>query len=630
MNKRQEELLGMLIKENDYIDTNYVTEKLGCSERSIRNYCNDINNWLSTFSNVRIDRISNLGLKLIDHNNERNMVSQKLRREVKKLNSSLYRHIEILNLLLINKNTKITVSDISKKLYINKNIVREEINALINSLNEYELELNIKKNTGISILGAEKNIRIMLVDYFYKYIDSFRLNMEEVEIFHTVDVIVCRNIMNMIEERLNMRFTDISFKQLTLFFIISIIRIRQGKSLNLNEDYDYGNLIEILDDIEEELKSNLAININKNEKIFFLSLIQSMNKELTNNQTLIIDKDIEKQTKEIIKLVSEESGINFEEDVLLYEHLLYHINTTNKQIKNNVSLKNPLLEDIKGKYYFLFNVISDAIRNNNDVYVSEDIIAYLTLHFQVSLERKKRNREDFKRVSIVCPLSFGVSTLLKVKLEKNFDDIKIIETIREEDLKRNKFNKNIDFMITLRDYENIHLPKFITTPLFTKEDEIKLKDFISNIKVKDTSYRIMNKLMISDYFIQEIDYEDIYECIKYLAERLVKKHYVDKEYVKSIIEREHACPTYIGNGILLPHGDIKYVKQSVLCFARLKNPIKLKNGHHTKIIIILAYKNDNREEFQELFQEVSRLTEDENMVKEIMNCNIKDIKNILV
>lgn len=630
MNKRQEEFLGMLIKENDYIDTNYVTEKLGCSERSIRNYCNDINNWLSTFSNVRIDRISNLGLKLIDHNNERNMVSQKLRREVKKLNSSLYRHIEILNLLLINKNTKITVSDISKKLYINKNIVREEINDLINSLNEYELELNIKKNTGISILGAEKNIRIMLVDYFYKYIDSFRLNMEEVEIFHTVDVIVCRNIMNMIEERLNMRFTDISFKQLTLFFIISIIRIRQGKSLNLNEDYDYGNLIEILDDIEEELKSNLAININKNEKIFFLSLIQSMNKELTNNQTLIIDKDIEKQTKEIIKLVSEESGINFEEDVLLYEHLLYHINTTNKQIKNNVSLKNPLLEDIKGKYYFLFNVISDAIRNNNDVYVSEDIIAYLTLHFQVSLERKKRNREDFKRVSIVCPLSFGVSTLLKVKLEKNFDDIKIIETIREEDLKRNKFNKNIDFMITLRDYENIHLPKFITTPLFTKEDEIKLKDFISNIKVKDTSYRIMNKLMISDYFIQEIDYEDIYECIKYLAERLVKKHYVDKEYVKSIIEREHACPTYIGNGILLPHGDIKYVKQSVLCFARLKNPIKLKNGHHTKIIIILAYKNDNREEFQELFQEVSRLTEDENMVKEIMNCNIKDIKNILV
>ena len=109
MNKRQEELLGMLIKENDYIDTNYVTEKLGCSERSIRNYCNDINNWLSTFSNVRIDKISNLGLKLIDHNNERNMVSQKLRREVKKLNSSLYRHIEILNLLLINKKTKITV-----------------------------------------------------------------------------------------------------------------------------------------------------------------------------------------------------------------------------------------------------------------------------------------------------------------------------------------------------------------------------------------------------------------------------------------------------------------------------------------------------------------------------------------
>ena len=248
----------------------------------------------------------------------------------------------------------------------------------------------------------------------------------------------------------------------------------------------------------------------------------------------------------------------------------------------------------------------------------------------MSLERKSGKREDIKRISIVCPHSFGVSTLLKVKIEKRFPDIIIVETIREEDLNNNKFNKNIDFLVTLRDYIDIDIPIFITTPLFTKEDENKLKDFISNINLKDTSYNILNKLMISDYFIQEIDFDDIFEAIKYLATSLYKKHYVKEEYIQSIIDREKICPTCIGNEILLPHGDIKFVKQSILCFARLKKPIKLDNGQLISIIIMLPYKNDDREEFRELFKEIELLIDDNEMIKKLNSCNIKDIKHILI
>lgn len=72
--------------------------------------------------------------------------------------------------------------------------------------------------------------------------------------------------------------------------------------------------------------------------------------------------------------------------------------------------------------------------------------------------------------------------LLKVKIEKRFDNIKIIETLREEDLKRDNFNKTIDFIIAFQEYENIQKPIFITTPLFTDEDENKLKEFTNKIK----------------------------------------------------------------------------------------------------------------------------------------------------
>ena len=66
MNKRQEELLTILIAENNYISVEDIISRLECSERTIRNYIKDINNWLNTFSNIFINRKSNLGIKLID------------------------------------------------------------------------------------------------------------------------------------------------------------------------------------------------------------------------------------------------------------------------------------------------------------------------------------------------------------------------------------------------------------------------------------------------------------------------------------------------------------------------------------------------------------------------------------
>ncbi|EGT4120543.1 PRD domain-containing protein, partial [Clostridioides difficile] len=348
--------------------------------------------------------------------------------------------------------------------------------------------------------------------------------------------------------------------------------------------------------------------------------------------SLYLNEELASYTKKIINLVSEESGINFNNDILLYEQLICHLNVTMHQMKSNVYLENPLLDNIKTKFCFLFTVISSSIEIElKGKQITEDEIGYLTLHFQTSLERKYSKRESNKKASIVCPFSFGVSMLLKVKIEKRFDNIKIIETLREEDLKRDNFNKTIDFIIAFQEYENIQKPIFITTPLFTDEDENKLKEFTNKIKEKDTSYKLMNRLMMSDYLIRELEHDDIYEAITYLTNLLIEKHYAEKEYLQSIITREKSYPTNVGKGILFPHGDMKYIKQSVLCFARLKTPIKIRNGKDIKIILLLAYKkDDDRKVFRELFKEISNLTEDENMLDILSKCDIEKVKDILI
>ncbi|MDY6528725.1 transcription antiterminator, partial [Clostridioides difficile] len=66
-------------------------------------------------------------------------------------------------------------------------------------------------------------------------------------------------------------------------------------------------------------------------------------------------------------------------------------------------------------------------------------------------------------------------------------------------------------------------------------------------------------------------------------------------------------------------------------FARLKTPIKIRNGKDIKIILLLAYKkDDDRKVFRELFKEISNLTEDENMLDILSKCDIEKVKDILI
>lgn len=41
----------------------------------------------------------------------------------------------------------------------------------------------------------------------------------------------------------------------------------------------------------------------------------------------------------------------------------------------------------------------------------------------------------------------------------------------------------------------------------------------------------MNRLMMFDYLIRELEYDDIYEVIIYLINLLIEKYYVEKEYL---------------------------------------------------------------------------------------------------
>ena len=88
------------------------------------------------------------------------------------------------------------------------------------------------------------------------------------------------------------------------------------------------------------------------------------------------------------------------------------------------------------------------------------------------------------------------------------------------------------------------------------------------------------------------------EAIRMVGQMLVDSGYVDQPYVEAMLEREKTFPTYMGNGLALPHGveaAKKEVKASGIAVITLKNPIDWEGiagvgDEHLEILGIIADK----------------------------------------
>ena len=113
----------------------------------------------------------------------------------------------------------------------------------------------------------------------------------------------------------------------------------------------------------------------------------------------------------------------------------------------------------------LFEVI-ETLHKESNITLSEDEIAFLTIHFQSSIER---NEEEQFRVVIACYYGLGVSNLLEAKISKLNKQINVIDIIKLEEVNGYDFS-NTDLLVTTNEIDKSKIMNdinvLIVTPLF--------------------------------------------------------------------------------------------------------------------------------------------------------------------
>ncbi|ABS74781.1 BglG family transcription antiterminator [Bacillus velezensis] len=624
MNSRQKKILYLLLSEpDDYLVVQDFADRVRCSEKTIRNDLKTIEDFLNEHAQAQLIRKPGLGVYLHISEQERSRLSRQIYNEhfTCRHKTDEERILHIAYDLLMNSKP-VSAKEIAAQHFVNRASIKKDVSAVEEWLKRFDLILVSKQRLGLKIEGDEKNKRKALAR-ISDLIDNAEFTSQFIKSkFLSYEADFVRKEIKLLQKNHSIYFTDETFESLLLHTLLTIRRIkmkqpvaisaRQLDAVKKKKEYEW--TLACL----KRLEPVFAIRFPEEEAVYLtLHIIggkvrypSQLEKKLD-----LEDSELSKVVRHLINRVSELQMLDFYKDQELINGLNIHLDPVLKRLSYDLSVSNPMLHDIKKMYPYLFHLIIDVLEDINqtfDLYIPEEEAAYLTLHFQAAIERLRRNSHNPKRTIIVCHMGIGMSQLLRTKIERKFHYITVKDCIAKAELTEYiKKHKDIDFVISTIGLGNVTIPHIVVSPLLESADEKKLSAFLQQLDIshrrEQKTFKMLNDTTPFLVFLQQ-ETEHRYQVIEKLAQALYEKGYVEKEYGIHAVMREKMSATNIGAGIAIPHANSKYIKQSAIAIATLKEPIEW-GTEKVSVVFMLAVKHEDQNKVKQLFSELSYLSE---------------------
>lgn len=686
LSQRQKNIIHIIgDNSDDYITVNDIAEKINVSNRTVQRDLTLIEDFLYD-NDFSLIKKPGQGLIL----NESTESISYLYELLDMVDSSKqYEKVERVNFILSRLLTsKEPIKYFVFTLYLNisEKTLTDDLTIIEKWLSVYDISLIRKRGVGLSINGSEKSIRKAQAKLINEMLDDDKKIEILTDIYDKVkvDLISQNDILSMIDagiinrtkksldktfRRLNISISDNSYISLLVHISLAIERLKQDKQIDFNEDIvknlkssqDYIFAEKIIEDLEEEFSIKIP-----DIEIYFVAMHIKGTKIIDEDEVNIYGNktdEVSNITNELIERMEEIYGLDLKKDLRLNRDLRAHILPAINRLRYKLSIKNPIINEIKDKYGDIYNslkeIAPDVIRKNGklsaDIQIPDDEIAYIAIHFITAIESR-----ILKYISVnvltVCPTGYGASRLLATNLINHFTNIEIVNNASIMNLNRDLLEKNnVDLIIStikidgileeneIKEFEYIEMPAIPDEDdylsLTNKLREISRKKYY---KVENKNDKILGKFLkanekltksslAENIYDVSVSFNKIYENTRYFllknGEDIYKKsaklvsNNKDEEIkiLETIIKRNELNPTYYDElNLHLLHGkcEVSYPK---LGFGKVADT--------DDIIIIMISRVDEEDEVVKFFSEISgKLVNNDDFLEAIQNLDQNKIK----
>ncbi len=631
MRERQELITIELLETQTPLNIKHLAKKLSCSERTVRNDLKTVERWIevNSQSKVRLMRQPGVGTYLEAGDLER----QNLLQLMNEYQSEYAREKDIrqnkilFNLLMSQEST--TIDELADQFYESKTAIREDLEIIRRWLSSHQLDLMIEPRIGIQVAGDERKKRKMLAQVMKQSQANQSEELYLSKFFKQGDIQKINEIVGKVDSNLLDSTDASSLSTIVIHLLFMIERIKKKSTLQLTEEEK--SIISDTDAysksqrITNQLSQQLGLTFPEDE-IGYLGLhIASL--EINQNRATTDSREkIAETVEEVIELlnrnVSEILNVDLTDDLILKRNLTAHLESAILRVISDFHISNPLLEEIKYAYAHLFLIIQFILEDYAESYgmsFPEEEVAYLTIHFKAALERIKEEEKEYN-VVITCDYGIGVSSFLEAKISRRFPELNIVDLVNYEELKTYLFTNSIDLIISTKEIDALEVPHIVISPMMDGADVKIMQGFFEKRQEKKQREEFDIHKYTNTFLIEpQLDVASKEACLSFMCEQLEKKGYINHHYKNTVFEREESSSTLIAPLVALPHGNAKYVMQSGIYIASLKEPIEWGDGKAQLILLLALHKEDlGLTETKKIFSVLHELTEDKERLDKLL------------
>ncbi|WP_169792857.1 BglG family transcription antiterminator [Lentibacillus amyloliquefaciens] len=518
----------------------------------------------------------------------------------------------------------VKMEDLATKLFVSRSTLQSDLKAVRHILKDYRLAVDHKPNYGIKVTGKETQIRFCISEYIFNQkpipLEEHWLNLLPFQVMEIIRESILKHLR---ADRIII--SDNSLQNLLTHIVIAYKRICDNQTVRMvkrdfheiKNEKDFLVAQKILNDIEQHLE----VQFSENE-IAYLSLhLKGTKLSSSVNQSYDVHSLLDRETQVIVgkmvQRIDREYGLRLSGDQELFKNLSLHLEPAITRSRYQMNVRNPMLGEIRMKYPLSFEAAltaADVINERQNIKVNEDEIGYIALHLEAAQERAKSSVFARNRCLIVCASGLGSAQLLLYKLKNKFGaKLDIIGTIENYNL-NNQSAENVDFIIS-----TIPIEKTLSVPIIKVSTILGDNDVSAIEHVLDKPSTDMEKYIIPEYTFLNRDFQTPESVIRFLTETLIKDGKANKEYTRSVLERENLAPTCFGNLVALPHPLEPGTEKTFLAIATLKRPIKWADKL-VQLVILLNANKAKKEDLKPMFHSLGRLTDDQQVVSRLLDC----------
>ena len=451
---------------------------------------------------------------------------------------------------LVSSSESTLIDDLAFEMIVSRTTLNTDLKKLNEIINSYNLVIKGKPNTGIKVVGLEKNIRIFILENIYNYV-------YKEDIFDKEDNTFFDKVFE--KYKIDKQAKGEFFRYLTL----SLDRFANGFYLEFDEN-QYKELLSnyaqpFIKEISYYIKTKYNISLSVDEIKFLAICFATMRVPTKINkirENLKYTDEYKKLVQEILEVVVYEYGLEFDTSDII-EEFIYHIYFLMERLRYGVRYNNNMKEKIKEQYPVSYKIAKTASKVINKKYgyaVSEDEISYLAVYFETLLNKIKLQTENLN-ILLITNSGPAYNKLMINEIESLIVNSQISAYTTFEKVDYSKFN----IIISTEDIKfDTETPVIYQNEIFDKtylKKEINFLQYIN--KMNAPSIRGMESVLLSsmrENTFFKCDNEKTYsENIAIMIADLINQELVDKNFLERMRERERKSSMIFEENVAFPH-----------------------------------------------------------------------------